>query len=213
MRDAADMVVIADESHRSQYMLGRSADLLDRFREKYIQPLSTIPEPPRDGGPIDDPARFAESASAFFLADLRELAQDPAKGKKAEAEDVLQLELLPHLLRYIDEHSEGSCTTASASDSVEDGPDPPNGFYWKGTRYVAPIGVAMKVLKILWEARLKKVTFDQLGDKCWDGQSGNEIKDGAFGGVRTRLNSFFKDHGIPCRVTKLDEFALLELEK
>ena len=78
MRDAADMVVIADESHRSQYMLGRSADLLDRFREKYIQPLSTIPEPPRDGGPIDDPARFAESASAFFLADLRELAQDPA---------------------------------------------------------------------------------------------------------------------------------------
>ena len=77
-----------------------------------------------------------------------------------------------------------------------DGPEPPDGFTYKGKTYSGLTAKPFMAVSFLWERRNKTASGDELAEPVWRDHAFNP-DDVAIQGLRKEINRFFRKSGIP----------------
>lgn len=75
-----------------------------------------------------------------------------------------------------------------------------DGFRWRGSDYIGLTRKPWLVIDFLWKQTSRVAAFGELAEPVW-GDRGRFISTNKVGSARREVNKFFKDHGIPFRVT------------
>jgi hypothetical protein len=133
----------------------------------------------------------------YWIAFLLSLTKKWASGR--EYDDVICI-AKPVLLsiQVIDDGIQNSVFMIG-NQPLPNGPVPPTIFRWDGIEYPGLKGKAWLLVAHLWERPNRSSDDDELAKCVWDDLE--DVSANSVGSARKKVNHFFKDNGVPWKVT------------
>jgi hypothetical protein len=185
----------ASERRSCKILLQGGKQLRERFEQSFLTHLTSIPDPASASG-AEQIDGLIDQVASFIHGDLDSAITEAAQGQQVDWDALCAWDSLPEIRDALDH-----LPSELRGTSLPDGPRPPAHFRYGG-RDLDLTGKPLLLLGFLWSKRNRSAELGDLAEPVWGDAELNadDLRDPARG-VQRRLNEFFRENGLPFRIS------------